>query len=397
MARIGDMARVRVRVNGTMVDTHGVTVSAPLEEQVMLVWHTAHEQLAAHPDTVHCDKGVQGPLNVHVLVRGLFGLDDDGARHASSRIRQVLKKVGAARNILPGGQGTSPVWWISDTLPDNIVTVAQWVAAHPHANLPAESMKLSRTEQKLTPHEVGENRDPAPVMVSHADPEPERSTPRMEETETSDIVVDIEGPADRARAARARTAQEWVEQAYALIAEHGPITSMEITELLSKKHGVSRTPGVVAKACRTLVNEARCMSRTETQMEQRMRQSVWPPEYARGGAAAVVYAVAPEKLDERRERADDITFAEPDSHSARAQSYTPEHETATAPAPTPTPTVEQVRTAAALIEQVAVMMESGTPTDERVEELELMVEMLEQENTRLRERLERFIALATES
>lgn len=394
MAQLAKTARMKIRVGSKTLDTNDVTLRSPLDEQTMLVWYTAHARVAAADNAEEVDGGVTGSLNMHWHIKDLFGCSDDDARYASSRIRQVLKKVSAARNISPGGAGHSPIWWISDTLPDNIITVAEWVTAnHKTVDPQREGYKVkpTRAEKRLSEHEAGEDRVPAPVTVIKPTGD--------EVTDTEIHEVEVEGPVDNLHKDWIRKQREehdrWVEMAMSVIAEFGPLSGNEVTTLINlPEPGVEPAKVVnptVNGVLRGLVKDGRLVSRRETLAERTVRQT---DHDKKGGQPARLYAVSSEQLAIIRD-----TYV-----SSTGSIIRPAAETEELPQPGPVTVVinnvpETAEPAAlSLRERVSdlaneawaihneLVKQESAPGE--LEDLRVMNGLLEEENVKLREELE---------
>lgn len=323
----------------------------------MLVWYTAHAKIAAHPDSKLVSDGVEGPLNMHWHIKDLFSCTDDDARYISSRVRQVLKKTGSARNISPGGAGHSPVWWIRDSLPDNIVTVAEWVSAnHKTVDPQREGYKPTRTEKRLSEHEAGEDRPAAPVTVTRTEAE------TGDEMDVETVDVEVEGPVDGGVAPHRKAQQleyeRWTGMALEIITQHGPMTGMEICEILAcNPYAIERSDNVVVRACKDMVEDGRLVSRFETVAEQSVRQL---DNTKKGGRVARLFAINSEQLARSREEPLRVV----------------EKPEVTVVTPTPTPAMSLADRLRAIADEIGELSE--------LEDLRTMNDLLEEENTQLR-------------
>ena len=347
----------------------------------MLVWYTAHARVAAADNAEEVDGGVAGNLNMHWHIKDLFGCTDDDARYASSRIRQVLTKVSAARNISPGGAGHSPIWWISDTLPDNIVTVAEWVTAnHKTVDPQREGYKVkpTRAEKRLSEHEAGEDRTPAPVTVIK--PTGDEVTVQPQDTEVHE--VEVEGPvASRFQEAKDRQ-DRWIAAAMRVIAEDGPLSGNEVTVLVNlAQDEIELAVGTVNSVLRDLVKDGRLVSRRETLPERTVRQT---EHDKKGGQPARLYAVSSEQLAKVRDTYVSATGSviRPAAETEQAQ---PVNVVTVINNVTPAqPAAGTFREQMLAIGEAAIALAARLPETSETEDLRVMNGLLEEENATLR-------------
>ena len=198
MTTIGEQARVRLTLDTDRhITMEGVTATSPLADQAMYVWYSAHARIknGEHTEQGH---GVVGTLNMARLVRELFTLSTEQATQLSGLIRQVLKASGAARCISVGHRETQPVWWVADTMPDNIIPIAVAIAnktARGESTMDGapKPYRPSLREDRLTPAEAGETREPAPVTVIKPEPAPEPE-PEPEPEPNSELLGNYTAP-----------------------------------------------------------------------------------------------------------------------------------------------------------------------------------------------------------
>jgi hypothetical protein len=163
MTQLKDIARVRVAGAPDNPGPGGL-----LEDQVLFIWSVAHAKLSVSGARAEAG-GLVGPVNMGGLIRSAFSPAPKAKLDSlASDIRQVFKRSGTAR-CLDFSKGKDPVWWVSDEAPDNIVAVARWVATNNAGSAGGKlGVKMTKREEKLTAHEAGEDREPAPVSVKAA-------------------------------------------------------------------------------------------------------------------------------------------------------------------------------------------------------------------------------------
>jgi hypothetical protein len=403
---------MQIRINDKTLDTRGITPRSPLEEQVMLIWYTAHARVAAADDARQEGMGVQGSFNMHWHIKDLFSCTDDEARYVSSRVRQVLKKTSAARCVSVGGAGHAPIWWISDTLPDNIITVAEWVTAHHKTVDPQrEGYKPTRAEKRLSEHEAGEDRPAAPVTVTKLTGDEVTSEALLiEPQDTEEHTVEVEGPVDNPHADHIRKAKErqerWVAVALQVLAAYGPLSGNEVTTMVNvAQDEIELATGTVNAVLRDMTRDGDLFARRETLNERVVRQT----EHDRkGGQPAMLYAVNLEQLTRTRDTYVDSSGQIRRPGDPRQVEVTPDRlealEDAVAtsgpvtvinntmpPAYTPDSVVATISAITYYLDHLV----SITANPAELEDLRTMNGLLEEENTRLRSEVDTLRAKLT--
>jgi hypothetical protein len=169
MTQLKDIARVTMAGAPDNPGPDGL-----LEDQVLFIWSIAHTYLSVRSAGVRKEAGgLVGPVNMGGIIRDVFKPAGKAKLdQLASDIRQVFKRSGTAR-CLDFTKGKDPVWWVSDTPPDNIVAVARWVAVNAPSATGGRNpngVELTKREKRLTAHEAGEDREPEPVEVKAAPP-----------------------------------------------------------------------------------------------------------------------------------------------------------------------------------------------------------------------------------
>lgn len=385
---------MKIKINDKTLDTRGVTPWSPLEEQAMLVWYTAHARVAAADDTTAVNRGVQGSFNMHWHIKDLFSCTDDEARAVGSRVRQVLKKTSAARCVSLGGAGHSPIWWVSDTLPDNIITVAEWVTAnHKLVGDGDAPYKPTRAEKRLSEHEAGEDRPAEPVtVVKRTGDEVTAEALLMEPQDTETVEVEVEGPVDNPHADRLRRQREqhdrWVAVAMQVVADFGPLSIAEATTLVNiAQNEIQLAVGTVGSVFRDLVRDGVLFTRRETHAERTIRQT---EHDKKGGQPAMLYAASSEQLATARG-----TYV-----SAYGEVCTPSVVAETKQAQPVAAVTVVINNAASTtagtyreqmlaIGEAVMALAARLPETSELDDLRVMNGLLEEENARLREQLAR--------
>lgn len=167
MAKLSDVARITLDGLDSTVDH-----TSSLAEQATLVYEAARRfaQTQRFQKIVYLNQypGYEGPLVMKRLVEDLFPLAPRDKRDAiNTSVNAVLRASMAAkctRRPTPNDRTSSPMWFIADHLPEDLMSVANGVQTKAHRAHDA----LTETERKLTPHEAGEDRLPAPIEVTVA-------------------------------------------------------------------------------------------------------------------------------------------------------------------------------------------------------------------------------------
>lgn len=249
MTRIQDQAKITF----AGVDTH-VTDRSPLQDQVVVVWQAMRRRADAEAwprRPFEGTTGHAGPLVAKQLVRTLFpDADRDRVDVLSSLINQVLRKVNAARCLRQPTPNSDelPIWFVSETMPENIVPVAIYVSKHGHA-VSRPALPPTRGEAKVTSHEAGEDRTPEPVQVS----------------QRSDNL-------DTYRQQRRDEREAAIQDAYEAVASHAqPLSALEVATLVDTKVTRRGQESIVRGRLNELVRRGKVFARTETRQERRLR------------------------------------------------------------------------------------------------------------------------------
>lgn len=245
MAQVRDIAKI--------VGPRSGRTGTELAQQAFLVWSAARAR-ESRLGEAHLHQGVAGRIyrgNLTQVILGLWPrLSHASARHELDTFRsdvyRYLRASGNAVCIKSGVGGKNIEWWLRDGWNASAVTVAL--------------SRMTAAERRLTPHEAGEDREPAPVVTTEV---------RTDEGTSSMPVNEKVEAAFRAR--RERKAEEHaalVEMVYELLStETGdqPVTAAE----------VAHATGVDASTARTCLQElteaGRTFTRTETPEERRVR------------------------------------------------------------------------------------------------------------------------------
>lgn len=183
MSRIRDIARV------TMREARG---TERVEDKAWLVWRsirTGIEQAKAPRveafGTFEVRKGVDGyrvKVSLNQVILALWPewsmLDKSELSDVTQPIYAYLKTSGNAVCVQNPGKnsGTVPVWWVRDEwFGGQAIVVPQ--THHPRERSAGVDRRPT-PEERLTPHEAGEDREPAPVVVTKPEPEPDKKRPR---------------------------------------------------------------------------------------------------------------------------------------------------------------------------------------------------------------------------
>ena len=158
-----------------------VTPLSPLEDKVHLIWAAAHRMATLSggvAERYNGKPGVRGHFTMTQVVSSVFPeLSRDDVAKLSSASNQVLRRCNGA-HCQNSGKGIVSTWWVADEIPDDMVVIAQWVASRGKLSV-APPLAPTRTEVKLTPHEAGEDREPAPVTVTKK-PKPDPNAALLE-------------------------------------------------------------------------------------------------------------------------------------------------------------------------------------------------------------------------
>jgi hypothetical protein len=245
MAKFRDLAR-------TSVDAP--PLFAPLEDKVAYIHHVLRIRAIGQP--VARRNGVVG-REVRVALKGVirdtWPQPDAQLESLASLIRQVLKRIGGAVCV-SSNKGETPVWFVSDELASDYVTVSRYVAVH--GSTGTGGIEPTRRELKLTPHEAGEDREPAPVEVKNG-------TPKQKET----TVVDLTTPTKDKLLKRA----DWLELVKLVFSDRKAtlLSGYEIVEALSPLTG--RTDGTIRGVLTDLMHDRAVYSRFENEDEHKAR------------------------------------------------------------------------------------------------------------------------------
>jgi hypothetical protein len=249
LARIGDTARITLQGLDTSVNQ-----DSPLADQIALIFKamSQHALRNGWQVTVYRgDPGFKGTFVMKHLIEDLFPNADRETRDAISTIAgSVLRNTNAAVCVhrpIPGSHDR-PIWFVANQMPDNLAMAA--TDYRPPA-------RLTAIERRLTPHESGENREPAPVEVTQVAKktdegfEPEKLTEESDLTPPSgDVVVN-----DR-----------FIEDIYEQIATCPvPVTIPELVQFVEKP------TWAVRGATERLLEASRITWREETTDEKRVR------------------------------------------------------------------------------------------------------------------------------
>jgi hypothetical protein len=164
-----------------------------------------------------------------------------------------------------------------------------------------------------------------------------------------------------------------MNMAIEIIAQHGPMTGIEVNKLLGlPPYSVFRTDNVVVRACKDLVEDGRLVTRFETTAEQRVRHLAMGHS---GGRAARLFAVDSKQLATVRDAPLELAA---ETESARPVT------------PITTPPGElslRERMSDLANEAWAIHNElmRREPSAQELDDLRIMNGMLEEENDRLRE------------
>lgn len=308
------------------IDTSHLSAATPLEEQARAVWLAAQHALKAkHAEhTIHNGKpGLKGELVMKQIVNGLFARESKANQETINNLTgHVLRRIQAAvcvrrpdgpRDSSNGARGEykMPVWFIADTMPEDLVVVARYIhSRHSSGDLappgmtrepgPAEQAVIHDGHRKdwLSDKELGVDRDPAPVQVRHVEPASAQEQPRgghpgeafgltPEQTPTPPtspadeqarpLAYDTQGPPGENKQQRMkRLHQETLDMILDILVRYAPqpLIADEVGLMLPKHpdtlHDARRT-SVAREGLAELQKMGLVYSRKETPSEIRMR------------------------------------------------------------------------------------------------------------------------------
>lgn len=242
MARLADIARLKIDDL-----PKGVDHNSPLENQVTYVFTALNQYAKANNWESYQHgriAGRKGHVTMTYLIKELFPQATPEERQVTQQIvSSVLRRTGAAvclHRTSPSERekGEKPTWYVADRMPDNLVVVA----THHKSGTPD---RLTQVANKLTPHEAGEDREPAPVETRRID----RDTPEPSKADRDKIVND-----------------EFVTEIYEQVAtSQVPVTIPELVTL------TNRPSWAVRHATEKLLADGRLLYRRETRAEKLVR------------------------------------------------------------------------------------------------------------------------------
>lgn len=171
MVKLAEVARIMLEGLDSQVDEN-----SSLPEQAALVYEAARRFARAQgfKEILYLDQypGYEGPFVMKRLITDLFpNASREKLDTISSSVGQVLRKSVAARcTVRPGPNPkatASPIWFIALEPPTNMADIAAGAATLNHGH---HLSGLNHAERRLTEHEAGEDREPAEVIVSTANP-----------------------------------------------------------------------------------------------------------------------------------------------------------------------------------------------------------------------------------
>lgn len=277
MPRLKDTARVRLK------GSTGVDHTSPLEEQCQEVYRVALALATSHgfkPHTYNGPhgpvKGVAGPMVMSRLVRQLLpGFNDTEFKRASGLINQVLRKTDACVCIKqPNRHGgvprpeDLPVWFIADTMPDNIVVVALSHARNPTDTKTtsfSEDEFLTRRERQLPMSSVGEDQEPAEVTVTTTVPPRPPRPPKESDRGPEQALKEYQ---EQVRAERDALMQRILDE---LATSPISLSATDIGRIINRDDGVEWSHSHYRDLLNQLLGSGRVVRRKETDDERRVR------------------------------------------------------------------------------------------------------------------------------
>lgn len=246
MVRLADAARLTL--DGLPRD---VDHRSALADQVVFVWK-AMRQYAERNNWETWKYGGQaghrGPFTMRYFLEQLFpGANKDELKTTQQIISSVLRQTGAAvciysPNATELQSGTKPSWYVSDTMPENLVVIA----THHRPRTAGPPDRLTQVANKLTPHEAGEDREPAPVETRSLN----QNTPEPAAAAERDNVVN----------------EEFIQNIFEQVATCPvPITIPELSLLTDKPQWACRY------AAESLVTDGKLLWRVESRAEKMVR------------------------------------------------------------------------------------------------------------------------------
>lgn len=263
MVRVSDAATVTARALGTKDDES-------VESRAYLVWQRAQRNITATEST---PDGIVYHGNLTSVILNLWPELSAADRHNDlerfrSEIYAYLRVTKNAVCTKRSARGSQVEWLLSAqwNIPTGAVVLSVPVRA---------PLKLTHTEKKLTPHEAGEDRVPAPVTVRFvAPPTPgaeddvQSPIPAVQPVKEDEVTATLEAPAQTGNAAtqQAERHREILELIKMSLAEQKePMTYDE----LAADVGIS--PSTARQAITELVAAGTAFSRTETKAERAIR------------------------------------------------------------------------------------------------------------------------------
>lgn len=335
---------------------------APLEDKVEFIHHILRLRAIGLP-IAHRNghPGYEVKVALKPLVREQFGLDSNQADHLNELIRQVLRRTGAAvcvRNVT----GEVPVWFVSQELPKDYVVVSRFVATGGHRL--NGTLTPTRREMKLTPEEVGENREPAPVTVTKVE--------KCEET--------VMAPGTEKRLPEGAVSRhEWKEYILSVYKELGAeiLSGYEIAEYLEPL--TTKNIQHIRRMVRDMAVEGSLYARAESKVEQQER---FPgvPGY-RKGKPCTLYALTPEALGLYH------VSKHVGVYTVDANAPFPKHTPPTPPTPSVEPTIEVASVLGAPDASALLQSIIAAEVAKQVGELQQKYDRLLEEKNELQKRL----------
>jgi hypothetical protein len=281
MATIGSAAHIKLKG----FDKEGIDSRSPLEDQTVLTYKAArhYAQVNGFERYVHRGvPGVKGPMVMKRITDTLF--EDEPDKDERSKINglvlQVLRKTDAAvcvKRPADGDRETVPEWFIADKMPSNITIVAL-----NHKNrepIPqAKPLVPTRTEQRLTAHEAGEDREPSEVTVKQGEPKTKQEIPQA----TLDAFKERHEQL-------AREHRSFVERCFEVVRDHQPFSALDVRTVLQAEGLTSEDSSAVRGALRELEDAGRVVKRKEEDSERLVRGGGSMPK----GGRVHLYGLAP--------------------------------------------------------------------------------------------------------
>jgi hypothetical protein len=172
-AKLGEVARYSGKVPRSVEEYR-----AGVNRDAWLAWSAMRRRAASHAQVRDDVSGKHFTGSLAGIVRSLHpslpsDKTKDYTREISSFLRQTSNAFCVQRATSPSAGSSPAVWWVRSLWNDqtSAVVLTRYVSTY--------------TENKLSPAEAGEDREPAPVETRHRD-----SEPSTEGTESSTVAMD---------------------------------------------------------------------------------------------------------------------------------------------------------------------------------------------------------------